>query len=212
MLEPTHGQERVSGPGQSLMVGLVATAALIIAFVLGFELGRGEDRTVIVTQTIRPGSSPSTQQLAATPTSKIQLPVVSEELQQAYYKSLGQAAWLVCEQDAALDCRPAPYVEIEGNAAFRPPSEQLARLQITTLQRGSRAYLVGALPGRAWIGKVAAGPAGAYQVLIGVTLNGTIDYYDLGDLAAGKYVVVSVSANTTTPTGQLTFAIGLAIE
>jgi hypothetical protein len=80
VIEPTHGEERLSGPGSSLMIGLVATAAIILTFVLGFQLGRGDERTIVVTQTV--GVTPSgSAATSARPSGLMQMAVVDHELE-----------------------------------------------------------------------------------------------------------------------------------
>lgn len=211
MIEPTHGQERVSGPGSSLMIGLVATVAIILTFLLGFQLGRGDERTIVVTQTVEavpPGSA--TPSPSAPPTSRIQVAVVDHDLQQAYYNNSRGAVWVVCEEGPALACQPVSYVVIPNGNAFQPADEHWQLVTVANIERGTRTYLIAGSPSHTWITDLAA-PFG-YQQLQGVTLNGSVDYFDLGPLAAGRYVVVSQAINAFTDGDPVTFAIGLDIE
>lgn len=92
MIEPSAGRTTTSGPGMPLLVGIGATAALLVVFLIGFALGSGDDqvRTIIV------GASQSADAAGALPSGTpslepaglIQMPRVADELQQAYYANL----------------------------------------------------------------------------------------------------------------------------
>jgi hypothetical protein len=204
------------------MVGLVATAGLLLAFFAGFQLGHAEPRTVVVTQTV--AARPSTAVLAsgpAEPSSRIQVPVVDYGLQQAYYNNLRVGAWVICVDLAAgghLACQSLSHVAIDGGSAFHPASEHWSMIEPVTLAPGSRMYLIGDVPGRTWIADVAAPYAGSYDQVLGVTLNGSVQYFDLGTLAAGRYVIVSQSGNAFISVGPgdqyvpVTLAAGLIVE
>jgi hypothetical protein len=204
------------------MIGLVATAALILAFFAGFQLGHADERTVVVTQTV--STQPSTETLATEPaeqSSRIQGPVIDYGLQQAYYNNLRVGSWVICVDlaaDAHLACQPLGHVVIDGGSAFHPASEHWPMVEPVTLAAGSRMYLMGDLPGRTWIADVAAPYAGSYDQVLGVTLNGSVQYFDLGHLAPGHYVIVSQSTNAFISAGPgdqyvpVTLAAGLIVE
>lgn len=207
MIQPTHGDERVSGPGRPLMLGLVGTAALLLAFLAGFQLGHAGERTVVITESARP-----TVSAAASSSIRIRAAGVDHDLQQAYYNNLRPGAWVVCVDQPELACQPVPHVLVDPGSAFHPASEQWDRVEPASIPHGSRYYLIGDVPGRTWIADVAAPYAGSYHQLLGVTINGAVQYFDLGAPSAGRYVVISQSANAFTATGPVTSAAGLIVH
>lgn len=209
MIEPSSGRPRTSGPGASLLIGIGASAGLLIAFLVGFQLGRGQDtvRTVVIGSIVPSdvtGPPPS-----AAVGGFIQLPRVDDELQQAYYAHLGLGSWVVCAQGSSLRCVSIPPVPLDGRRAFDAPSTHWADVHVASLEKGARVYLIGNLE-HVWLGDVRAG-AGFYDRLLGVTLNGSVQYFDLGDLAPGRYVLLDRSENAFTERGPVTMAAGLAL-
>lgn len=210
MIEPTHGEERVSGPGSSLMIGLVATAAIILTFFLGFQLGQSNERTIIVTQTV--GAEPSASAAAsARPSGLMQAAVVDHELEQGYYNNVRGGGWVVCSDGASLVCQGAQFTVLDSGMAFHPASEHWPKLTPIKLPSGTHLYLAGSFPGRVWVTDVAAPLAGSYHQLLGVTLNGSVDYFDLGELEPGRYVLLSQSSRPFGQPGPFSLAIGLEV-
>ncbi len=210
MIEPTHGDERVSGPGRPLMLGLVGTGALLLAFLAGFQLGHAGGRTVVITETAAAAASAAAT-APASGISRIRAAGVDHELQQAYYNNLRPGAWVVCIDQPELACVPVSHVLLDGGSAFHPASEQWARVEPAEIPHGSRIYLVGDVPGRTWIADVAAPYAGSYRQLLGVTINGAVQYFDLGAPRPGRYVVISQSVSVFV-SGPVTFAAGLIVR
>ena len=213
MFEPSSGRPTTSGPGTPLLLGIVATGALLVAFLIGFQLGSGEERV----RTIIVGASPAADapgELPRTPSVEpgglIQLPQVANELQQAYYANLHLGAWVVCAEGATLSCTSAKYVALDGDRAFDAPATHWPDLPVATLAEGSRIYLVGNLE-HVWIGAVEGREPQLYDRLLGVTLNGSVQFVDLGDLPAGDYVVLNQSENAFTDRGPVSLAIELTI-
>lgn len=201
----------MSGPGQPLMLGFVASAALLIAFLLGFELGQGETRTAVVTGVAPSGSEQAPPGSASEDAALLQPPLIDQRLQQAYYANHQLGSWVVCQQRATLACQAVRFSPLDPGRAFDSAATHWGKVQTAALERGARTYLVGDIS-RLWMGDVAARPVGAYRDLQGVTLNGVVQYYDLGDLEAGRYVVIQQWANAFTGKGPVTVAIGLAVE
>jgi hypothetical protein len=48
--------------------------------------------------------------------------------------------------------------------------------------------------------------------VVGVSLNGTVEYFDLGPLAVGRYVVISRATNAFSEAGPITLGIGLDVQ
>jgi hypothetical protein len=54
--------------------------------------------------------------------------------------------------------------------------------------------------------------AGAsYQQVLGVSLNGSVEYFDLGQLEPGRYVLLSQSSMPFGRAGPFSLAIGLRV-
>lgn len=214
MIEPSSGRPTTSGPGTPLLFGIAATGALLVVFLIGFQLGSGGDRVRTIIVGASPGADGASE-LPRTPNVEagglIQLPRVANELQQAYYANLHLSAWVVCAEGATLSCTSAKYVALDGERAFDAPATHWPDLPPATLTEGSRIYLVGNLE-HVWIGAVAGHEPQLYDRLQGVTLNGSVQFVDLGDLPAGDYVVLNRSENAFTDRGPVSLAIGLAIK
>ena len=105
MIEPSRGEARTSGPGQPLMLGILASAALLVAFLLGFELGRAEQRTVVVGNVRASESESSSAGANGSVGLLLQPAAVDQLLQQAYYENYQLGAWVVCQQRPDLVCR-----------------------------------------------------------------------------------------------------------
>ncbi len=212
MIEPSSGRPRTSGPGASLLIGIGASAGLLIAFLFGFQLGRGQDtvRTVVI-GSIVPSQGTERPLSAAAAGGFIQQPQVDDQLQQAYYTHLGLGSWVVCAQHPrpSLTCVSIQPVPLDGRRAFDAPSTHWADVHVARLEKGARVYLIGNLE-HVWLGDVRAG-AGFYDRLLGVTLNGSVQYFDLGDLAPGRYVLLDRSENAFTERGPVSKAAGLAV-
>lgn len=214
MIEPSSGRPTTSGPGTPLLVGIVATAALLVAFLIGFQLGSGEDRV----RTIIVGASAGADAAAALPSSSsvepgglIQEPKVANELQQAYYANLHLGAWVVCAEERSLSCVSARHVQLDSERTFDAPATHWPALPVAILTKGSRTYLIGNLE-HVWIGAVEGREPQLYDRLLGVTLNGSVQFVDLGDLPAGDYVVLNRAENAFTDRGPVSLAIGLTIK
>lgn len=212
MIESSSGRPTLSGPGTPLLLGIGASAGLLIAFLIGFQLGSAPDRvrTVII------GPSSAANASAEPPSVRgdgglIQQPHVADVLQQAYYANLRLGSWVVCEDGASLSCRPAPHARLEGTHAFDPATSHWPDVPVVSLPAGPRTYLMGDLDD-VFVGNVDGTVAGSYDRLLGVSLNGSVDYFDLGSLAAGDYVVLDQSRSAFSDTGPTTFAVGLTIR
>jgi hypothetical protein len=211
MIEPSSGRARTSGPGTPLLLGIVATGALLLAFLIGFRLGSGEDRvrTIIVGASERPAGSG--QVAEPTQPDRIQPPRVDSELQQAYYANLRLGSWVVCSDGPSLRCQPAKYVPVDGDRGFQLPETYVTDLSMATVPDDARVYAVGDLE-HAWIGAV-DGPEPRHWIrLLGVSLNGSVQFLDLGELAPGRYVVIDRSQNDFTQQGSVTRAIALTVK
>lgn len=210
MIEPTHGEERVSGPGSSLMIGLVATAAIILTFVLGFQLGRGEERTIVVTQTV--GALPSASAVtSAHPSGLMQMAVVDHELEQGYYNNARSSGWVVCSDADTLVCQGIQFTALDSSVAFHPASEHWPKLTPVELPPGTHVYLAGSVPGHVWRARADPQSSASYQQLLGVTVNGSVEYFDLGELGPGRYVLLSQSSMPFGKPGPFSLAIGLRV-
>lgn len=215
MIEPSSGRPTTYGPGTPLLFGIAATVALLVAFLIGFQLGSGEDRV----RTIVIGASPEADAAAPLPPRTpsvepgglIQEPQVANELQQAYYANLHLGAWVVCVEGPTLSCVSAKHAQLDSDRAFDAPATHWADVHVATLTKGSRVYLVGNLE-HVWVGAVEGREPQLYDRLLGVTLNGSVQFVDLGDLPAGDYVVLNRSENAFTERGPVSLAIGLTIK
>lgn len=199
-----------------LLFGIGATAALLVAFLIGFELGTGEDRvrTIIVGPSPQAGDAsglPSGTR-GAQPVGLVQEPQVADELQQAYYANLRLGAWVVCADGPRLSCAPARYVTLGLDQPFAEPATRWPKVQVATVPEGSRIYLIGNLE-RVWLGAVERTDQTRppYVEILGVTLNGSVQFLDMGDLPAGDYVVLDLSDHASWPREQVPRAIGLTI-
>jgi hypothetical protein len=214
MIEPSSGRPITSGPGTPLLFGILATGALLVAFLIGFQLGSGEDRVRTIIVGASPGADAAAE-LSRTPSVEpgglIQGPQVANELQQAYYANLHLGAWVVCAEGSTLSCVSAKHVQLDSERAFDPPATHWPAVPVATLTKGSRTYLVGNLE-HVWIGAVEGREPQLYDRLLGVTLNGSVLFVDLGDLPAGDYVVLNRSENAFTDRGPVSLAIGLTIK
>jgi hypothetical protein len=204
VIEPSHGEERVSGPGRSLMAGLVATSVLILTFLIGFQLGRNDERTIVAEASATPSVSRADAAI-----SRIQVAAVDHNLQQAYYNHAGHTGWVVCQDAAGLLCAPATYETLDVGA-FRPATENWRLLKPIRLSPAARTYLMFDFSASTWIADLAE-PA-HYRRVVGVSLNGTVEYFDLGPLAVGRYVVISRATNAFSKAGPITLGIGLDVQ
>jgi hypothetical protein len=201
----------MSGPGQPLMLGIVASAALLIAFLLGFELGQGEQRTVVVSDVLASESEPTSSGTLGQDAALLQPAMVDQLLQQAYYANHQLGSWVVCQQRPALACQAVAYSPLDPGSAFQSAAAHWLRVKSMTVQRGARTYLMGDIS-RLWMADAGARPVVGYHDVQGVTLNGAVQYYDLGYLDAGRYVIVDQSLDALTAKGPVTLAIGLTVE
>jgi hypothetical protein len=210
VIEPSHGEERVSGPGSSLMIGLVATAAIILTFVIGFELGRGDERTIVVTKSV--GAIPSgSAATSAQPSGLMQMAVVDHELEQGYYNNARLSGWVVCADSASLVCQAVQFTVLDSSVAFHPAAEHWPKLTPVELPPGTHVYLAGSVPGHLWLARADVESSASYQQLLGVTLNGSVEYFDLGQLEPGRYVLLSQSSMPFGRAGPFSLAIGLRV-
>jgi hypothetical protein len=214
MIEPSRGRTTTSGPGAPLLIGLAATAALIVAFLIGFQLGSGEPRvrTVIVgaSEPADAGRQPVETSSGAAPAGRIRMPQVADELQQAYYANLRGGSWVICSDAASLTCQPAAFEDVDGSRGFAPPASYWNGLPVATVPHGTRLYLVGNVE-HVWVGAVHSDAQG-WDRLLGVTLNGSVQYLDLGELPAGDYIVMDRSQNSFTQQGAVTRAAALTVQ
>jgi hypothetical protein len=208
VIEPSSGRTTTSGPGAPLLIGLVAVGALLVAFLAGYQLGSGSQRveTVVIGASAEPSAAgpDSSPTAAAGGRPLVQPPRVDETLQQAYYANLQLGAWLVCVHGSALDCVQAPYREVNPDRAFDRPAARWQRVPHASVAAGP-IYLAISVE-RAWIGPLADNAAGTYRRVLGVTLNESVQYIDLGTLPAGRYVLLGTSADR-----RLAFATGLEV-
>lgn len=215
MIEPSSGRTMTSGPGAPLLLGLVATAALVIVFLIGFQLGSGQQRvqTVIVGASGNPGASGD-----AAATGEIDEPVVGgrriqrakvdDELKQAYYANLRQGGWVVCTDGASLGCQAVKPQLVDANRGFKPPESYWEELPRAVLDGGPRTYLAGDVE-EVFVGTLDGPQPHGWRRLLGVTLNGSVQFLDLGELAEGRYVVMD---RRFTQRGQVTLGAALTVE
>jgi hypothetical protein len=210
VIEPSHGEERVSGPGSSLMIGLVATATIILTFVLGFQLGHADERTIVVTQTVAAAPSGGASGSASIGGERVQPAVVDHELEQGYYNN-ARVGWVVCSDAGTLVCQGVQFTVLDSGVAFHPASEHWPKLTPVELPSGTHVYLAASVPGTVWRARADVDGGASYQQLLGVTPNGSVDYFDLGALETGRYVILSQSSRPFGQPGPFSLAIGLRV-
>lgn len=214
MIEPSSGRTTTSGPGAPLLLGFAVTAALVIAVLIGYQLGSGQERvrTVIVGASNEPAatgaasggsSGDGADELAG---GRIQVPRVDNELVQAYYANLRQASWVVCSDAAALVCTPAKSALVDGRRGFAAPETYLDQVPTADVPAPARIYLAGNLE-HVWIGAADVPQPQGWKRLLGVTLNGSVQFIDLGDLPPGRYIVMDRSQNAFNDQGPITRAL-----
>jgi hypothetical protein len=104
------------------MIGLVATAAIILTCWLGFQFGRGEERTIVVTKSV--GAIPSgSAATSAQPSGLMQMAVVDHELEQGYYNNANPSGWVVCSDAGTLVCQAVQFTVLDSGVTFHPASE-----------------------------------------------------------------------------------------
>lgn len=204
MLEPSSGRATTSGPGTPLLAGIAGAALLLIAFLIGYQLGTGGEqvRTIVIGASGSPGlasASPEPQP----PVGLIQPPQVADELQQGYYANATLRGWVICESAAALTCDRLRPVPLDPDHLFDPPARHWDSVAHAPVERGSRIYLIGDVVNldRVWVGLLEPRQSRTWRRVIGVTLNASIQYVDLGALPPGDYVVLSTSADRSTSLG-----------
>ena len=210
MIEPSRGEARTSGPGQPLMLGILASGALLVAFLLGFQLGRGEQRTVVVSN-VQASEAESPLVGANGNFGLLQPAAVDQLLQQAYYENYQLGTWVVCQQRPGLVCRAVAISPLDPGTAFQPPATHWQQVKSTSLRAGARTYLMGDIS-RLWMAGITPKTVAGFRDLQGVTLNGAVQYYDLGRLDIGRYVLIDQSPNAMMVPGPMTLAIGLSVE
>lgn len=219
MIEPSSGRTTTSGPGAPLLLGFAATGALVIAVLIGFQLGSGQERvrTVIVGGSGEPAASgepsgePRRDGADEPAGGRIQVPRVDNELVQAYYGNLRQASWVVCSDAAALNCTPAKYATVDGSRGFAAPETYLDQVPAADVAGSARIYLAGNLE-HVWIGAADVPQPQGWKRLLGVTLNGSVQFIELGDLAPGRYVVLDRAQNGFNDQGPITRAVTLNVQ
>jgi hypothetical protein len=215
MIEPSSGRTTTSGPGAPLLLGFVATGALVIAVLIGFQLGSGQERvrTVIVGGSGEPvASGDRGVEASGQPNGgRIQVPRVDNQLVQAYYGNLRQASWVVCSDAAALTCTPAKYASVDGSRGFAAPETYLDQVPSANVAGPARIYLAGNLE-HVWLGAADVPQPQGWKRLLGVTLNGSVQFIDLGNLAPGNYVVMDRSQNAFNDRGPITRALTLRVK
>ena len=193
------------------MLGILASAALLVAFLLGFELGQGQQRTVVVSNAPVSESESISPGTGSRDVTLLQPAAVDQLLQQAYYANYQLGSWVVCQQRPGLVCQAVAASPLDPGTAFQSPATHWLRVKSTTVQAGTHTYLMGDIS-RLWIAGIAAKTVAGYRDLQGVTLNGAVQYYDLGRLAVGRYIIIDQSLDAVTATGPMTLAIGLSVE
>ncbi len=192
------------------MIGLVATAAIILVFLFGFQLGHGDERTIVVTQTVVASRSAAVSSPSVSG-GRIQLAIVDHELEQGYYNNVRSSGWVVCSDGTMLVCQSAQFTVFDSGVAFHAASEHWPRLTPVDLPSGTHVYVAASVPGTVWQARADAAASASYQQLLGVTLNGSVDYFDLGELSPGEYVILSQSSKPFGQPGPFSLAIGLQV-
>ena len=209
MLEPSSGQTTTSGPGTPLLAGIAGASLLLIAFLIGYQLGSGTEtvRTIVI------GASGSPAAASATPAAEgqgglIEPPKVSDELQQAYYVNATLGGWVICASASELSCDRVRPVPVDPDHLFDPPYRHWSHLVHARIGSGSRIYLVGDVANfdRVWIGLIEPTGSRTYRRVLGVTINDSIQYIDFGALPAADYVVLSSNVDRT-----VSLAIGVRV-
>ena len=209
MLEPSSGQTTTSGPGTPLLAGIAGASLLLIAFLIGYQLGSGTEtvRTIVI------GASGSPAAASATPATEgqgglIEPPKVSDELQQAYYVNATLGGWVICESASELSCDRVRPVPLDPDHLFDPPHRHWSDVVHARITAGSRTYLIGDVANfdRVWIGLIEPTGSRTYRRVVGVTINDSIQYIDFGALPAGDYVVLSSNVDRT-----VSLAIGVRV-
>ena len=210
MLEPSSGRTTTSGPGAPLLLGFAATAALVVVFLIGFQLGSGQQRV----QTVIVGGSPSAapsgdiEATSSVPArGRIQAPTVDDELQQAYYANVRLGTWVVCSDGASLHCEPMKGQLVDASRGFQPPEFYWNDLPRSALDVATRVYLAGNVD-EIFVGAIDVSPPHGWHRLLGVTLNGSVQFLDLGVLPPGRYVIMDQSFSRQ---GQVTLGAGLTV-
>ncbi len=116
---------------------------------------------------------------------------------------------MVCRDAASLQCVPVTYAFLAGGA-FQPATDNWRLLTPVKLSPAGRTYVIFDLAAATWIADLAE-PTD-YRPVGGVSLNGTVQYLDLGSLAVGRYVVISRATNAFSEAGPITLGIGLDIQ
>jgi hypothetical protein len=78
------------------------------------------------------------------------------------------------------------------------------------LKPAARTYLMFDFSASTWIADLVE--SAHYRRVGGVSLNGTVEYFDLGPLAVGRYVVISRATNAFSKAGPITLGIGLDVQ